>query len=343
MYRLSEAYLTKDCARLQLCIFRNIRCIHVCRLYWTAHHSDLTMATKHIPEDPCDWPIAEHEFDGSKPFSIDAAANKIDKLYDSKKDYKQKLGSIVKRIDQLLEIMYAQDRYGLLLVFQAMDAAGKDGTIKRLLTGVNPATVQVYSFKQPSEEELDHGYLWRVIKRMPERGRLGVFNRSYYEEVLIVRVHPEILTDYQRIPLEFTENLEEVFKNRFDEIRNFERYATKNGIKVVKFFLNVSEEEQRQRLLARLDNPDKHWKFSASDVEEREHWPAYMTAFEDCINATATPHAPWYTIPADDKLNMRLLVAATTLVELEALDIDWPPASKKLAENMKSIRYRLSK
>lgn len=280
---------------------------------------------------------------GSRPFSVATAPNSVEPLYTSKKDYKRKLESIVGRIDDLMEVMNAQNRHGLLLVFQAMDAAGKDGTIRRLLTGVNPATVQVYSFKQPSEEELDHGYLWRIIQRMPERGRLGVFNRSYYEEVLVVRVHPEILTDYQRLPAELTKNPEEVFESRFDQIRNFESYAHANGIKVVKFFLNVSKEEQRLRLLARLDNPDKHWKFSTGDIEEREHWSAYMSAFEDCINATATPHAPWYTIPGDDKLNMRLLVAATTLAELESLDIDWPPASKKLTQNIDSIRERLSK
>ena len=223
-----------------------------------------------------------------------------------------------------------------------MDAAGKDGTIKRLLTGVNPAAVQVYSFKNPSDEELDHGYLWRIIQRMPERGRLGVFNRSYYEEVLVVRVHPEILTEYQRLPAELIKDTDAVFESRFDQIRNFEKYANDNGIKVVKFFLNVSQEEQRQRLVARLDNPDKHWKFAMADVEEREHWPAYMNAFEDCINSTAATYAPWYAVPADDKLNMRLMVAATVLAELESLDIDWPKADKKLLENMDSIRKRLS-
>jgi len=270
------------------------------------------------------------------------AKNKIAPLYSSKKDYKKKLRSIVKRIDELMEIMYAQNRQGLLLVFQAMDAAGKDGTIKRVLSGVNPATVQVYSFKKPSDEELDHGYLWRIIQRMPERGRLGVFNRSYYEEVLVVRVHPEILTEYQRLPHELTSDTDAVFEDRFNEIRNFEEYATNNGIQVLKFFLNVSEEEQRQRLLARLDNPDKHWKFSKADVDEREHWPAYMEAFEDCINATASKEAPWMVIPADDKLNMRLLVAAATLAELESMDIDWPVANKKLLDNIDDIRARLS-
>lgn len=300
------------------------------------------MAKKDPDADTSDWSLTDYEFDGSKPFSMASAPNVVEPLYDSKKDYKKKLRSIVRRIDELLEVMYAQNRYGLLLVFQAMDAAGKDGTIRRLLTGVNPATVQVYSFKKPSDEELDHGYLWRIIQRMPERGRLGVFNRSYFEEVLVVRVHPEILTDYQRLPVELTKDTDAVFESRFDQIRNFEQYATDNGIKVVKFFLNVSEEEQRQRLLARLDNPDKHWKFSTADIEEREHWPAYMNAFEDCINATAAPHAPWYAVPANDKLNMRLLVAATTLAELESLNIDWPEADKKLKENMDSIRSRLS-
>ncbi len=301
------------------------------------------MAKKKSNTDTSAWALSDYLYDGSKPFSMSDSSHQVEPLYDSKKDYKQKLASMVNRIDDLLEIMYAQNRYGLLLVFQAMDAAGKDGTIRRLLTGVNPATVQVYSFKKPSAEELDHGYLWRIIQRMPERGRLGVFNRSYYEEVLVVRVHPEILTEYQQLPAELTTDIEAVFDSRFDQIRNFEQYATGNGIRVVKFFLNVSEEEQRQRLTARLDDPDKHWKFSTADVEEREHWPAYMSAFEDCINATASTHAPWAVIPADDKLNMRLLVAAATLAELESMNIDWPTADKKLLQNLDSIRKRLSK
>ena len=299
------------------------------------------MAKKNSEIDTPNWPLSDLIYDGSQTFSIKDAPNEIEPLYDSKKDYRQKLRSMVKRIDELLEIMYAQNRYGLLLVFQAMDAAGKDGTIKRLLTGVNPAAVQVYSFKKPNEEELDHGYLWRIIQRMPERGRLGVFNRSYYEEVLVVRVHPEILIEYQRLPFELTENVDAVFESRFNEIQNFEQYATNNGIRVLKFFLNVSEEEQRQRLIARLDDPDKHWKFSTSDVDEREHWPKYMNAFEDCINATAAPYAPWVTVPANDKLNMRLLVAAATLAELERMDIDWPKADKKLLKNLDSILKRL--
>lgn len=273
-------------------------------------------------------------YDGSKPFALADVSTRIDPLYDSKKDYRKQLKAIVSEIDELQALMNAQNRYGLLLVFQAMDAAGKDGTIRRLLTGVNPAGVQVYSFKKPSEEELDHGYLWRVIQRMPERGRIGVFNRSYYEEVLVVRVHPEILTRYQRLPKELTGDTDAVFESRFEQIRNFESYATSNGIRVVKFFLNVSHEEQGKRLLARLEDPAKHWKFSFADVDEREYWNDYMNAFEDCINATASAEAPWAVIPADDKLNMRLLVAKIVLQHLKQMKLSTPPASERLSQEM---------
>ncbi len=299
------------------------------------------MAKNNSPVDSSDWSLSDYIVDGTEKFSIADAPTNIEPLYTSKKDYRKKLRSMVTRIDELLAVMYAQNRYGLLLVFQAMDAAGKDGTIRRVLTGVNPAVTQVFSFKKPSDEELDHGYLWRVIQRMPERGRLGVFNRSYYEEVLVVRVHPEILTDYQRLPEELTVDPEEVFLSRFDEIRNFEKYTTGNGIRTIKFFLNVSHEEQAKRLIARLDNPEKHWKFTTSDVDEREYWPAYMSAFEDCINSTATEHAPWVTIPADDKLNLRLLVAANILSQLESLNLNWPKVDKELLKNMDAIRKRL--
>ncbi len=280
-------------------------------------------------------------YDGSQAFSIADAPNRIDPVYSSKKDYKNSLRDMVEKIDELQAVMNAQDRRGILLVFQAMDAAGKDGTIRRLLTGVNPAGVQVYSFKKPSEEELDHGYLWRVIQRMPERGRIGVFNRSYYEEVLVVRVHPQILTQYQRLPHELTDDVEGVFQGRFEQIRNFEDYASANGIKVIKFFLNVSHQEQGKRLIARLDQPEKHWKFSFADVDEREHWNSYMQAFEDCINETATTTNPWAVIPADDKLTMRLLVTRVVLQEMEKLNLDWPPADERLASEMADIRARL--
>lgn len=291
------------------------------------------------------WPIDPAELlqDNLRQFSIADAPTSIEPLYRSKKDYKRQLADTVSRIADLQEKMNAQNRYGLLLVFQAMDAAGKDGTIKRVLTGVNPAGTQIYAFKKPSEEELDHGYLWRVIQRMPERGRIGVFNRSYYEEVLVVKVHPEILTDYQRLPEELTSDPKAVFESRYSEIRNFETYAARNGIRVLKFFLNVSRDEQRRRLIDRLDQPEKNWKFSFADIEERAHWDSYMRAFEDCINATACPLAPWAVIPADDKLNMRLLVARLVLRELEQMDIRWPAPDKRLAREKDRIRKQLLK
>jgi len=281
-------------------------------------------------------------YDGNKRFKISDVPNKIEPVYRSKKDYRKQLAKMVSEINDLQEIMQAQNHNGLLLVFQAMDAAGKDGTIKRLLTGVNPAGVQVYSFKKPSDEELDHGYLWRVIQRMPERGRIGVFNRSYYEEVLVVRVHPEILTRYQRIPRKLVENPETVFQDRFEQIENFEKYVTDNGFKVIKFFLNVSYEEQGRRLLARLDEPQKHWKFSFADIEERGYWSDYMAAFEDCINATACGNAPWAVIPADDKLNMRLLVTKIVLQQMQTMELDWPAADERLASEIDSLRKVLS-
>ena len=281
-------------------------------------------------------------YDGKARFSIDDAPNRIEPVYRSKKDYRKQLASMVSEIDALQEIMNAQNHQGLLLVFQAMDAAGKDGTIKRVLRGVNPAGVQVYSFKKPSDEELDHGYLWRVIQRMPERGRIGVFNRSYYEEVLVVRVHPEILTRYQRIPRKLIEDTDAVFENRFEQIENFERYVTDNGFKVIKFFLNVSYEEQGKRLLARLNEPEKHWKFSFSDIDERAYWSDYMAAFEDCINATACKNAPWAVIPADDKLNMRLLVTKIVLEQMQSMDLDWPAADDRLEAEIDSLREQLS-
>lgn len=295
---------------------------------------DKTSVARQIKSD-------EFIYDGKNKFQIDKASNRIKPLYSSKKDYRKQLAAMVAEIDELQAVMNAQNRHGLLLVFQAMDAAGKDGTIRRLLTGVNPAGVQVYSFKKPSDEELDHGYLWRIIQRMPERGRIGVFNRSYYEEVLVVRVHPEILTKYQRIPEELTKDTDAVFESRFSEIRNFESYASGNGINVIKFFLNVSHEEQGKRLLARLEEPEKHWKFSFADVDEREHWKEYMHAFEDCINATASKEAPWAVIPADDKLNMRLIVTSIVLEELRKLKLKTPPANERLANEMDDIKARL--
>ena len=232
-------------------------------------------------------------------------------------------------LTELQSMLYAQDRWSVLLVFQAMDAAGKDGTIKHVMSGVNPQGVQVYSFKAPSAEDLDHDYLWRCWRSLPERGRIGIFNRSYYEEVLVAKVHPEIL-EGQRLPPELV--TKRVCEERYEDIRSFERYLARNGTVVRKFFLNVSKGEQKRRFLSRLDEPEKNWKFSASDVAERRHWKAYQRAYEDAIRATSTSEAPWYVVPADHKWFTRLVVAAALVDALAGLDLRFPkvtPAQRK--------------
>ena len=223
-------------------------------------------------------------------------------------------------IYELQRKLYADNRYAVLFVFQAMDAGGKDGTIRDVFTGVNPAGFQVSSFKAPSDEELDHDFLWRITRRLPERGRIGVFNRSHYEEVLVVRVHPEFL-ESQRLP---SLNRETIWNERFESIRNFEKHLADNGTIIVKFFLNVSREQQKHRLLRRIDKPSRNWKFSLRDVKERERWPEYMHAFEEALNETSRPWAPWYAIPADSKPYMRLQVARIVQETLESLGVDFP-------------------
>jgi PPK2 family polyphosphate:nucleotide phosphotransferase len=223
-------------------------------------------------------------------------------------------------------VLYAQDTYSLLLIFQAMDAAGKDGIIEHVMSGVNPQGCQVFSFKAPSSEELDHDYLWRSMKALPERGRIGIFNRSYYEEVLVVRVHPEILNG-QRIPKKEKED-KDIWKHRYEDINNFERYLTRNGIVILKFFLNVSKKEQKKRFLERIEQPDKNWKFSFGDVKEREHWKDYMDAYEDMFNATSTEWAPWHIIPADKKWFTRAAVADIISDRLESLNLRYPEVSE---------------
>jgi PPK2 family polyphosphate:nucleotide phosphotransferase len=217
--------------------------------------------------------------------------------------------------------LYAQDKRALLLVFQAMDAAGKDGTIKHVMSGVNPQGCQVFSFKAPSAEELDHDFLWRTTKALPERGRIGIFNRSYYEEVLIVRVHPGIL-GRQKLPAELV--TKRIWKERYEDIAAFERYVSRNGVAVVKFFLHVSRKEQRKRFLERLERPEKNWKFSLADAEERKHWDAYTKAYEDAIRATAAPWAPWYVVPADTKWFTRLVVASAVIDTMEKMNLAYP-------------------
>jgi PPK2 family polyphosphate:nucleotide phosphotransferase len=235
-------------------------------------------------------------------------------------------------------MLYAQDRWAVLLIFQAMDAAGKDGAIKHVMSGVNPQGCQVYSFKSPSNEDLDHDYLWRCLKCLPERGRIGIFNRSYYEETLVVRVHPEFLGK-QKLPHELVDD--NIWSGRFKDIRNFERYLTRNGTIVRKFFLHVSKEEQKRRFLARLDDPDKNWKFSANDAKEREYWKDYMFAYEEMIRGTATKYAPWYVVPADNKWFTRVVVASAVIEALASLDLAYPKVGKHKLEELKAVRQTL--
>ena len=240
---------------------------------------------------------------------------------------------------ELQEKLYAQDRWAVLLIFQAMDAAGKDSAIKHVMSGVNPQGCQVTSFKAPSGEELDHDFLWRCTKRLPERGRIGIFNRSYYEETLIVRVHPEILKGQKLPPELVTKN---IWDERFEDIRAFERYLTRNGVAVCKFFLNVSPEEQLERFMERLDRPEKNWKFALGDVEERRHWDDYQRAYEDTIKNTAAEHAPWYVVPADHKWYTRLVVASAIIDTLKGLDPKFPEVGAEKKAELEKARAVLA-
>jgi PPK2 family polyphosphate:nucleotide phosphotransferase len=251
---------------------------------------------------------------------------------------KNMLARGIEALAELQERLYAQDRWGVLLIFQAMDAAGKDTVIKHVMSGVNPQGCQVVSFKAPTSIELDHDYMWRCVTHLPERGRIGIFNRSYYEETLVVRVHPEILAA-QKIPRELVGK--KIWKERFEDIRAFERYLARNGFCVCKFFLNVSKKEQKRRFLERLDDPTKHWKFSARDVEERRHWSRYQAAYEEAIRETAASHAPWYVVPADNKWFTRLVVAAAIIDRMFALGLDYPEAPESEAAERAAAREAL--
>jgi len=253
---------------------------------------------------------------------------------------KNLLADGVKELSRLQDILAAQDRWGLLLIFQAMDAAGKDGTIKHVMSGVNPQGVDVWSFKAPSADELQHGYLWRTMKAMPERGHVGIFNRSYYEEVLVVRIHRQIL-ESQKLPKELV--TKHIWQERFEDINAFERYVTRNGIAVVKFFLHLSKKEQKVRFMERLDTPDKNWKFSSSDVKEREFWDEYQEAYEDMIRHTASAHAPWYVVPADNKWFTRLVVSQAVVDALKAMDLKYPEVSSAEQAALAQARKQLEK
>jgi PPK2 family polyphosphate:nucleotide phosphotransferase len=258
----------------------------------------------------------------------------------SKRDADGWLERDIARLSQLQEKLYAENRWGLLLIFQAMDAAGKDGTIKHVMSGVNPQGCQVYSFKTPTSEELDHDFLWRTSRCLPERGRIGIFNRSYYEETLIVRVHPELL-DSQRLPSALV--TKHIWQERFTDIVAFERYATRNGIAIRKFFLHLSRDEQARRFRRRLDLPAKNWKFSAADAKEGKYWRKYMRAYEDMIRHTSSPHAPWYVVPADNKWFTRLVVAAVIGDRMEKLELQFPKVDDAALREMRTLRTALQR
>jgi len=256
-----------------------------------------------------------------------------------KKEAKDLLGESIERLCDLQERLYAQDRWSVLIVFQAMDAAGKDSIIKHVMSGINPQGCQVHAFKAPSAEELDHDFMWRTTRALPERGRIGIFNRSYYEEVLVVRVHRDIL-DRQRLPPERV--TKKIWQERFEDIRNFERYLSRNGTLILKFFLNLSKEEQRRRFLERLETPSKNWKFSMGDLKEREHWDDYMNAYEDMIRQTSTPEAPWFVVPADNKWFTRIAVAAEIVSAMEKLELKFPKVEGDALKELEAARKMLS-
>ena len=259
---------------------------------------------------------------------------------DDKDRAKEALRAGVEALVEMQDVLYANDHWSVLLVFQAMDAAGKDGAIKHVMSGINPQGCQVYSFKGPSAEELDHDFMWRCLRCLPERGRIGIFNRSYYEETLAVRVHPEFLVK-QKLPEEC--QTDEIWNDRFQDIRHIERYLHRNGTLILKFFLNVSKKEQQHRFLERLDNPDKNWKFSANDAKERSYWDEYMKAYEETIRHTASKHAPWYVVPADNKWYTRLIVASAVVEGMASLNLAYPKVSAVQREEMAQARKTLSK
>jgi len=262
-------------------------------------------------------------------------------VYKSKEHYQKLLGEHVAQLSSQQELLYASNRYAVLLIFQAMDAAGKDGAIKHVMSGVNPQGCQVFSFKHPSAEELEHDFLWRTTRELPERGRIGIFNRSYYEEVLIVRVHPEVLRS-EGIP-DAPHADKAVWHNRYRSIVDMERHLYDNGTRIIKFFLHLSKEEQRKRFLQRIDVPEKNWKFGLADIEERKFWKQYMKAYEECLSATSTRDAPWYVVPADDKESARLIVSQIVLDTLEGLKMTYPKPSVERRHELLSIRKQLTK
>ena len=266
---------------------------------------------------------------------------KVRDFYKDKDDYKKILAGHIEELQALQNRFYAFNRYSLLLIFQAMDAAGKDGAIKHVLSGVNPQGCQVFSFKHPSAEETEHDFLWRTTKCLPERGKIGIFNRSYYEEVLILRVHPEILKA-EELPEEIVSD-KKIWEHRYDSINQLEKHLHRNGTRIIKFFLHLSKEEQRKRFLARIDDPDKNWKFSRDDIKERDFWKDYMVAYEECLSATSSKHAPWFAVPADDKKNARLIISQIILDALNEMKVVFPKVDAQRKKELEQLRKLLSK
>jgi PPK2 family polyphosphate:nucleotide phosphotransferase len=262
----------------------------------------------------------------------------LDLTAEDKPRAKEALAMGVSLLAEFQDMLYAQDRWALLLIFQAMDAAGKDSAIKHVMSGVNPQGCEVHSFKAPSNEDLDHDFMWRCARRLPERGRIGIFNRSYYEETLVVRVHREFL-EKQKLPPELV--TKDIWEERFQDIRHIERYLTRNGVVIRKFFLHVSKKEQKKRFLERIEEPEKHWKFSAADIKERQYWDDYMKAYEDMIQNTATKHAPWYVVPADNKWFTRVVVAAAVIETLASLDLHYPEVTKEKLKELAAAKKAL--
>ena len=276
-----------------------------------------------------------------KEFKLGDRPTAIKPFCKSKKQYRKTLEAHVEELSSLQQLHYASNRYALLLVFQGIDAAGKDGAIRHVMSGVNPEGCEVFSFKQPSAEELEHDFLWRTTCRLPERGRIGIFNRSYYEEVLVVRVHPELLAA-EKLSAELRDD-KTLWSDRYDSIRNLETHLHSNGTHIVKIFLHLSNEEQRKRFLERIDEPDKNWKFSVADIHERKYWNKYAEAFEECLNATSTLASPWFVVPADDKENARLIVSRIVMDALKGLKMSYPKTTAKRKAELKAIRKLLVK
>jgi PPK2 family polyphosphate:nucleotide phosphotransferase len=272
---------------------------------------------------------------------LEKRPTRIDPVYESKARYRELLAEHVAQLSAQQQLLYASNRYAVLLIFQAMDAAGKDGAIKHVMSGVNPQGCQVFSFKHPSPTELQHDFLWRTTRDLPERGRIGIFNRSYYEEVLVARVHPEILRS-EGLPAASGDE-KAVWRERYRSIRGLERHLQANGTCIIKFHLHISKGEQRKRFLERIDDPEKNWKFSAADVEERKYWRRYMKAYEDCLGATSTRDSPWYVVPADDKENARLIVSQIVVDTLKGLRMTYPRADAKRRRELQTIRRQLTK